>query len=207
MSPVYSVGEIVGLAQAHHRAGLWPCPGARRDLRLQAAHGSGHIYMSAEGHADAVIDAVCWRGSTGLLKLSIRPADGIEVIATGRLTTYPRPFEIPVHHRADGAGRRRRACSRCWRTAKSASSPPKGCSRPRASAPCPICRTVIGIITSPTGAVIRDILHRLDERFPRHVLLWPVAVQGEARGGPGRTPRSRASTASSPAGRSRVPIC
>ncbi|PKU26055.1 exodeoxyribonuclease VII large subunit [Telmatospirillum siberiense] len=137
-------------------------------------HSSGHLYFALKD-SEAVLDAVCWRGSAG--RLSIRPEDGMEVVATGRLTTYPgRSKYQMVIERLELAGqgallklledrKRRLAAEGVFDQARKKALP--------------FLPEVIGVVTSPTGAVIRDILHRLADRFPRHVLLWPVAVQGE----------------------------
>ncbi len=135
---------------------------------------SGHLYMALKDQ-DALIDAVCWRGNAG--KLDIRPEDGMEVIATGRLTTYPgrSKYQIVIEHielAGEGAllklleDRRKRLAE-------------EGLFDEDRKRNLPFLPEVIGVITSPTGAVIRDILHRLADRFPRHVLLWPVLVQGD----------------------------
>lgn len=135
---------------------------------------SGHLYMTMKD-ADAVIDAVCWRGVAG--RLSIRPEDGMEVIATGRLTTYPgrSKYQIVIESlelAGEGAllklleDRRKKLAA-------------EGLFAEERKRPLPFLPRVIGVVTSPTGAVIRDILHRLQDRFPRHVLVWPTAVQGD----------------------------
>ncbi|WP_123692897.1 exodeoxyribonuclease VII large subunit [Allostella humosa] len=137
-------------------------------------HSSGHLYFALKD-ADALIDGVCWRGQAG--RLSIRPEDGMEVVATGRLTTYPgrSKYQIVVESlelAGEGAllklleDRRRKLLA-------------EGLFDPERKRRLPFLPRVIGVVTSPTGAVIRDILHRLADRFPRHVLVWPVAVQGE----------------------------
>jgi exodeoxyribonuclease VII large subunit len=135
---------------------------------------SGHLYMALKD-ADAVIDAVCWKGTAG--RLDLQPEDGLEVIATGRVTTYAARSKYQlVIERMEVAGegallkmieeRRRRLTA-------------EGLFDAERKADIPFLPEVIGVVTSPTGAVIRDILHRLADRFPRHVLLWPVLVQGE----------------------------
>ena len=172
--PIYSVGEISGalkrtIEQAYGYVRV------RGEISGCKRHGSGHIYLALKD-MDAVIDAVCWRGSTGRLKVD--PADGIEVIATGRLTTFPgrSKYQMVIEQMelaGEGAllklleDRKRKLMA-------------EGLFAAERKRPLPYLPQVIGVITSPTGAVIRDILHRLNERFPRHVLLWPVAVQGEA---------------------------
>ncbi|MGE5146803.1 MAG: exodeoxyribonuclease VII large subunit [Candidatus Eiseniibacteriota bacterium] len=137
-------------------------------------HSSGHLYMALKD-ADAVLDAVVWRGTAG--RLGLKPEDGMEVIATGRLTTYPGRSKYQIVIEAmelagEGAllklleDRRKKLAA-------------EGLFDAERKKPLPFLPEVIGVVTSPTGAVIRDILHRLRDRFPRHVLLWPVAVQGE----------------------------
>ena len=135
--------------------------------------GSGHCYFALKD-ADAVLDAVCWRMTA--MRLSIRPEDGMEVVATGRLTTYPgRSKYQRVVDSIELAGigallklledRRKRLAA-------------EGLFAAERKKKLPFLPAVIGVVTSPTGAVIRDILHRLADRFPRRVLVWPVAVQG-----------------------------
>ncbi|HTV46171.1 MAG TPA: exodeoxyribonuclease VII large subunit [Stellaceae bacterium] len=137
-------------------------------------HASGHCYLALKD-ADAVLDAVCWR--TTAIRLAIKPEDGMEVICTGRLTTFPGRSKYQlVIDRIELAGigallklleeRRRRLAA-------------EGLFAAERKQKLPFLPAVIGVVTSPTGAVIRDILHRLADRFPRRVLLWPVAVQGE----------------------------
>ena len=137
-------------------------------------HSSGHIYLSLKD-TDALIEGVCWRGS--VTKLAIRPEDGLDVIATGRLTTYPgrSRYQLVIEQMelaGEGAILKMLEERRKRLTAE-------GLFAADRKRPLPFLPEVIGVVTSPTGAVIRDILHRLADRFPRHVLLWPVAVQGE----------------------------
>jgi len=137
-------------------------------------HGSGHLYFALKD-AEAVLDAVCWRGQAG--RLSIQPEDGMEVIAQGRLTTYPgRSKYQMVVERMELAGQGALLKLLEDRKRKLAA---EGLFEQSRKKRIPFLPGVIGVITSPTGAVIRDILHRLSDRFPRHVLLWPVAVQGD----------------------------
>lgn len=135
---------------------------------------SGHIYLRLKDE-NAVLDAVIWRGVAA--KLSVRPEDGLDVIATGKITTYPgrSSYQIVIEQielAGEGAilkmleDRRKRLAAEGLFEAARKKKPP-------------FLPAVIGIVTSPTGAVIRDMLHRIAERFPRRVLLWPVAVQGE----------------------------
>ena len=137
-------------------------------------HASGHCYFTLKDD-NACIDAVIWRGSAG--GLAFRPEDGAEVIATGRLTIYAgrSKYQIVIE-RMELAGegallalleRRRKALAA------------EGLFDADRKRPLPFLPAVIGVVTSPTGAVIRDILHRLEDRCPTRVILWPVAVQGE----------------------------
>ncbi len=137
-------------------------------------HTSGHYYFALKDQ-DAVMDAVCWRGS--MSTLGFAPADGLEVIASGRLSTYPgrSKYQMIVEH-MEPAGEGALLKLLEERKRKLAA---EGLFALERKKPLPFLPQVIGIVTSPTGAVIRDILHRLKDRFPRHVLLWPVLVQGE----------------------------
>ncbi len=136
--------------------------------------GSGHLYFALKDES-AVLDAVCWRSTAQRLKSL--PEDGLEVVATGRITTYPEPLALPADRRSPGAGGHRRPDGAARGAPQEARG--RGPVRGRAQAPPALPAEVIGVVTSPSGAVIRDILHRLAERFPRRVLLWPVLVQGE----------------------------
>lgn len=135
---------------------------------------SGHAYLSLKDD-QAVIDAVMWKGS--MAGLAFRPEDGIEVIATGRLTTYPgrSKYQIVIERlELAGAGALMQLLERL--KAKLAA---EGLFDPARKRPLPFLPRRIGVVTSPTGAVIRDILHRLADRFPSHVTVWPVLVQGQ----------------------------
>ncbi len=135
---------------------------------------SGHLYLTLKD-AEANLDAVCWKGTAG--RLPFRPEDGLEVICTGKLTTYPSRSRYQlVVERMEPAGVGALMALLEERRRKLAAEGLFDAARKR---PIPRLPVVIGVVTSPTGAVIRDILHRLRDRFPRHVLLWPVLVQGE----------------------------
>ncbi len=137
-------------------------------------HASGHCYFSLKDE-QACIDAVIWRGSAGAL--AFRPEDGAEVIATGKLTTYPgrSKYQIVVE-RMELAGEGALMALLDKRRRTLAAEGLFDAERKRAL---PFMPKVIGVVTSPTGAVIRDILHRLEDRCPTRVIVWPVAVQGE----------------------------
>ena len=134
---------------------------------------SGHVYLALKD-ADAVIDGVMWRGAAD--RLPFRPQDGIEVVATGKLTTYPgrSKYQIVID-RMELAGEG--ALMALFEKLK-AQLKTEGLFDGEKKR-LPFAPRVIGVVTSPTGAVIRDILHRLADRFPTHVLVWPVKVQGD----------------------------
>jgi exodeoxyribonuclease VII large subunit len=135
---------------------------------------SGHFYMTLKDDS-AVIDGVCWRGIAG--RLAIQPEDGLEIIATGKLTTYPArsKYQLVIESmELAGEGALLKLLEE--RRKKLAAEGLFDEDRKQAL---PFLPDVIGVVTSPTGAVIRDIQHRLADRFPRHVLLWPVLVQGD----------------------------
>lgn len=134
---------------------------------------SGHMYADLKD-ADAVINAICWKGT--LAKLSVKPEEGLEVICTGRVSTYPARsnYQLIIESmELAGAGALLKMLEE--RKKKLAA---EGLFAPECKKQIPFLPDVIGVVTSPTGAVIRDIMHRLDERFPRQVYLWPVLVQG-----------------------------
>ena len=137
-------------------------------------HSSGHCYLALKD-ADAVLDAVCWRGTA--LRLTLKPEDGMEVVCTGRLTTFPgrSKYQLVLDTmELAGVG----ALLKLLEERKQRLAA-EGLFAEARKRKLPFLPAVIGVITSPSGAVIRDILHRLAERFPRHVLIWPVAVQGD----------------------------
>jgi len=137
-------------------------------------HSSGHAYFRLKDDK-AVLEAVCWRGS--LSKMSFKLEEGLEVIATGRITTYPgsSKYQIVIDSiEPAGIGALMALLEK-----RKAMLAAEGLFDEKRKRPLPFMPRVIGVITSPTGAVIRDILHRLSDRFPCHVLVWPVAVQGE----------------------------
>ncbi|GLK71967.1 exodeoxyribonuclease VII large subunit [Ancylobacter dichloromethanicus] len=140
-------------------------------------HSSGHAYFSLKDQ-NARLDAVVWKGVFGRLKL--RPEEGLEVVAIGRITTFPgkSSYQIVIEQlEFAGAGAIMAMLEeRKLRLAAEGLFAPERKRRP------PFLPAVIGVVTSPTGAVIRDILHRLADRFPRHVLVWPVRVQGDTSG-------------------------
>jgi exodeoxyribonuclease VII large subunit len=135
---------------------------------------SGHLYFSLKDEA-AAMDAIMWKGST--LRLAFAPQDGIEVVATGKLTTYPgrSKYQIVVET-MEIAGEGALLALLEKLKAKLAGEGLFASERKR---PLPFLPRTIGVVTSPTGAVIRDILHRLEDRCPTRVIVWPVLVQGQ----------------------------
>lgn len=137
-------------------------------------HSSGHLYLSLKDE-NALLAAVCWRGQVS--RLGLKPAQGMDVVCSGRLTTYPgqSKYQLVVEKmELAGVGAILQLLEE--RRKKLAA---EGLFDPARKKPLPFLPEVIGVVTSPTGAVIRDILHRLADRFPRDVYIWPVAVQGE----------------------------
>ncbi|MGC8536597.1 MAG: exodeoxyribonuclease VII large subunit [Rhizomicrobium sp.] len=139
---------------------------------------SGHVYFDLKDEK-AVLNAVIWRPTARALR--VRPEAGMEVICTGRITTYAGSsrYQIIVEQ-LELAGTGALMALIEQRKQKLAA---EGLFDSARKKPLPFLPEVIGVVTSPSGAVIRDILHRLAERFPRRVLLWPVAVQGDKAAG------------------------
>src|ERR1700749_2657494 len=137
-------------------------------------HSSGHVYFDLKDDK-AVLNAVIWRGTVP--RLRVRPEAGMEVILIGKLSTYAGSsrYQIIVEQ-VELAGLGALMAMLEERRKKLAA---EGLFDPRHKKKLPFLPDVIGVVTSPTGAVIRDIMHRLNARFPRRVLVWPVAVQGE----------------------------
>lgn len=145
----------------------------RGELSRVKIHSSGHMYTDLKD-ADSVINAVCWRGSVA--KLSVKPEEGLEVICTGKISTYPARsnYQLIIDSmELAGAGALLKMLEE--RRKKLAAEGLFDAARKKKL---PFLPEVIGVVTSPTGAVIQDILHRLADRFPRHVMVWPVLVQG-----------------------------
>jgi exodeoxyribonuclease VII large subunit len=141
---------------------------------FRGPHSSGHCYFALKDDS-AKIEAVIWKGVHG--RMRFKPQEGLEVIATGKLTTYPGSSKYQIVIEAiEPAGVGALMALMEERKKKLAA---EGLFDPARKQLLPWLPEVIGVVTSPTGAVIRDILHRLEDRFPRRVLVWPVRVQGE----------------------------
>ena len=135
---------------------------------------SGHCYLRLKDE-NAVLDGVIWRGA--MSKISIKPEEGMEVVASGRLTTYQgrSSYQIIIDTlELAGEGALLKLLEE--RRKKLAA---EGLFDEARKKDLPLLPDVVGVVTSPTGAVIRDILHRIADRFARHVVVWPVRVQGE----------------------------
>ncbi len=135
---------------------------------------SGHVYLTLKDE-NARLDGVMWRGTAQ--RLGFQPEDGLEVVATGKLTTYPgrSNYQIVIE-RMEVAGE---GALLALLARNKARFEAEGLFAPEKKRRLPFLPRVIGVVTSPTGAVIRDILHRLADRFPSHVVVWPVLVQGQ----------------------------
>lgn len=139
---------------------------------------SGHLYVDLKDES-ATISTVMWKQN--VQQLNFKPEEGLEVVVEGRLTTYPGRSQYQlIAERMAPAGVGALLAQLEKLKAKLAA---EGLFAPQRKKPIPYLPRVIGVVTSPTGAVIRDILHRLGERFPRRVILWPVLVQGPEAAG------------------------
>ncbi|MDB5523161.1 MAG: xseA, partial [Rhizobium sp.] len=140
-------------------------------------HSSGHAYFALKDDR-ARLEAVIWKGAFS--KLKVRPEEGMEVIATGKITTFPgsSKYQIVIESlEPAGIGALMALIEERKRKFTA-----EGLFDPGRKQLLPFMPMVIGVVTSPTGAVIRDILHRISDRFPLHVIVWPVKVQGDGAG-------------------------
>jgi len=172
-SPALSVSELSGALKRTVESAFGNVR-VRGEISGFKRHGSGHCYFTLKDE-NACIDAVIWRSNA--VALAFLPEDGAEVIATGKLTTYPgrSKYQIVVERMEIAGEGALLALLEKRRKALAA----EGLFAPERKRKLPFLPQVIGVVTSPTGAVIRDILHRLEDRCPTRVILWPVPVQGE----------------------------
>lgn len=172
-NPVYSVGEFSHVIKKLVESNFTYVR-IRGEISRPSFPSSGHVYFTLKD-MDGTIAAIIWKYT--MPRLSIRPEEGMEVICTGKVTTFAgqSKYQIIVENMevaGEGAllkmleDRRKKLLA-------------EGLFDQRHKKPIPYLPERIGVITSPSGAVIRDILHRLSDRFPSHVYVWPVAVQGE----------------------------
>jgi exodeoxyribonuclease VII large subunit len=176
-APPYSVSELAfalkrTLEEAYGFVRL------RGEISKVTRHASGHIYLTLKDDK-ASIDGVVWRSNA--FGLAYQPANGLEVVVTGRITTYPASskYQIVIETLEPAGVGALLAQLEKLKTKLAA----EGLFAPERKRPIPAMPAVVGVITSPTGAVIRDILHRIRDRWPCRVLVWPVVVQGEMAAG------------------------
>ena len=177
-APEWTVGDLAGALKRTLEDAFGHVRLRGEISGYRGPHGSGHAYFSLKdgtGRDSAKIDAVVWKGV--LSRLRQKPKEGLEVVATGRITTFAgkSSYQIVIDSMEPaGIG--------AWMALleeRKAQLAAEGLFAAERKRPIPYLPRVVGVVTSPTGAVIRDILHRLSDRFPRPVLVWPVRVQGE----------------------------
>ncbi|WP_322891332.1 MULTISPECIES: exodeoxyribonuclease VII large subunit [unclassified Yoonia] len=172
-TPEFSVSEISGAVKKTIEGGFSHIR-VRGELGRISRPSSGHIYLDLKDDR-SVLSGIIWKGRA--TALTHRPEEGMEVIATGKLTTFPgqSKYQMIIEDIVPaGAGALMAMLEK--RRAQLAGEGLFDMARKK---PLPYLPEIIGVVTSPSGAVIRDILHRLRDRFPRKVLVWPVAVQGQ----------------------------
>ncbi len=173
-APEFSVSELSGAIRRALEEGFGYVRLRGEISGYRGPHASGHCYFALKDDK-AKIEAVIWKGHFG--RLRFKPEEGMEVIAQGKITTFPGSSKYQIMIEAlepAGAGalmalleeRKRRLAA-------------EGLFEEARKKPLPYIPRVVGIVTSPTGAVIRDMLHGFNERFPACVLVWPVRVQGD----------------------------
>lgn len=172
-SGVLSVSEISAALKRHVEQGFSHVR-IRGEISGFKRAASGHLYLSLKDE-NARIDGVMWKGNAG--RLAFIPQDGVEVIATGKLTTYPgrSNYQIVIDSMEVAGEGALLALLEKLKVKLAA----EGLFDPANKRPLPFLPRTIGVVTSPTGAVIRDILHRLADRCPTRVIVWPVLVQGQ----------------------------
>jgi exodeoxyribonuclease VII large subunit len=171
-APAYSVSELA-FALKRTVEDAYGFVRLRGEISKVTRHASGHVYLSLKDER-AVIDGVVWKA--GVRGLGCQPETGLEVIVTGRITTYPArsSYQIVIETMEPaGVGALLAQLERLKEKLRT-----EGLFDPARKRPLPASPRVIAVITSPTGAVIRDILHRIRDRWPCRVLVWPVVVQG-----------------------------
>ncbi|ASP22917.1 exodeoxyribonuclease 7 large subunit [Antarctobacter heliothermus] len=171
-TPEFSVSELSG-AVKRVIEGEFGFVRVRGEVGRVSRPRSGHVYLDLKDDR-SVISGILWKGVAA--RQQNQPEEGMEVIATGRLTTFPgqSKYQIVIEEiRPAGAGALMAMLEK-----RKAMLQAEGLFAADRKRPLPYLPEIIGVVTSPSGAVIRDILHRLRDRFPRKVLIWPVAVQG-----------------------------
>ncbi|MHA1128461.1 MAG: exodeoxyribonuclease VII large subunit, partial [Alphaproteobacteria bacterium] len=172
-APEFSVSEISGVVKRMIE-GEFSHVRIRGEVGRVSRPASGHLYLDLKDDR-AVLASIIWKGVAG--RLRVQPEEGMEVVATGRLTTFPGQsrYQMVIEDIAPAGVGALMAMLEKRKAALAA----EGLFASEHKQALPYLPEVIGVITSPSGAVIKDILHRLRDRFPRKVLLWPVVVQGD----------------------------
>ena len=172
-APEFSVSDLSGVVKRMIE-GEFSHVRVRGEVGRVSFPRSGHVYLDLKDDR-AVLAGVIWKGVA--TRLPIQPEEGMEVVVTGRLTTFPGQsrYQIVIEDLKPAGMGALMAMLEARKKALSA----EGLFAPERKQELPYLPEIIGVITSPSGAVIRDILHRLRDRFPRKVLIWPVVVQGE----------------------------
>lgn len=173
-APEYTVAELSGAVKRTIEDGFGHVRVRGEVSGFRGASASGHVYFGLKD-ATARIDAVIWKGVYG--RMRIKPEEGLDVIATGKLTTFAgkSSYQLIIEHiEPAGIGALMALLEERRRTLAK-----EGLFDDSRKQLLPFLPRVIGVVTSPTGSVIRDILHRLADRCPVRVLVWPVRVQGE----------------------------
>jgi exodeoxyribonuclease VII large subunit len=171
--PEYSVSEISNLLRRAVED-RFAYVRVRGEVSRVTKHSNGHCYFDLKDDR-AVLSAVIWK--TGVARLKVKPEQGLEVVCIGRLTTFPGRSQYQmIVDQMELAGLGALMAMLEERKKRLAA---EGLFDAKRKKPLPFLPRVVGVVTSPTGAVIRDIMHRLSDRCPRRVLLWPVTVQGE----------------------------
>ena len=172
-APEFSISELSGVIKRMIE-GEFSHVRVKGEVGRVSRPRSGHLYLDLKDDR-AVLAGVIWKGVA--TRLSVQPEEGMEVVATGRLTTFPGQsrYQMVIEDiKPAGVGA---LMAMLEKRKKELAA--EGLFAPERKKSIPYLPEIIGVVTSPSGAVIRDILHRLRDRFPRKVLIWPVAVQGD----------------------------
>ncbi|MGA9659468.1 MAG: exodeoxyribonuclease VII large subunit [Asticcacaulis sp.] len=173
----YSVSELAGALKRTLET-TYDHVRLRGEISKVTRHASGHVYLTLKDDK-AAIDGVIWKGNVS--RLQTQPDSGLEVIVTGRITTFPASSKYQIVIEAMEVAGVGALLAQLDRLKKKLHA--EGLFDPARKQPLPYAPRTIGVITSPTGAVIRDILHRIRDRWPCRVIVWPVVVQGDAASG------------------------
>jgi len=169
----YSVSELAGALRRTLET-TYDHVRLRGEISKVTRHASGHVYLTIKDDK-AAIDGVIWKGNVS--RLQAQPEHGLEVIVTGRITTFPASSKYQIVIEAMEVAGIGALLAQLDRLKKKLHG--EGLFDPARKKPLPYAPRTIGVITSPTGAVIRDILHRIRDRWPCRVIVWPVVVQGD----------------------------